>query len=235
MAMSTALVLLQRDLRLADNPAWSAACAQHAQVLPVFILVDGDGPRSDGAASRWWLHHALGTLERGLREAGAGLHPRRGKPLQILRALIARSGASAVYWNRCYEPALIARDKHIKSALQDGGIAMHSHNAALWREPWQIATLQGKPYRVFTPYCRRRHARAVPHRLDAQPRTRDRGQLPDQKPAPALAARRALVLGHPGRCGPGQQFAGLAVDGRLRRGCRTVLPRVQSGDAGEAV
>ena len=38
LTMSTALVLFRRDLRLADNPAWHAACAGHAQVLPVFIL-----------------------------------------------------------------------------------------------------------------------------------------------------------------------------------------------------
>ena len=152
--MSTALVLFRRDLRLADNPAWSAACTKHAQVLPVFIHGDDDGPWRAGAASSWWLHHSLAALERDLRDAGAGLHRRRGEPLQILRALIAASGAGAVYWNRLYEPAAIARDTRIKSALQDDGIAVHSHNAALWCEPWQIATQQGLPYKVFTPYWR---------------------------------------------------------------------------------
>ncbi|WP_426690553.1 cryptochrome/photolyase family protein [Rhodanobacter ginsengiterrae] len=152
--MSTALVLFRRDLRLADNPAWSAACAEHAQVLPVYIRSDDDGRWSAGAASRWWLHHSLAALERDLHNAGAGLQLHRGEPLEILRALIARSGASAVYWNRLYEPATIARDTQIKSALQGDGIAVHSHNAALWCEPWQIATQQGQPYKVFTPYWR---------------------------------------------------------------------------------
>ncbi|HUW53226.1 MAG TPA: deoxyribodipyrimidine photo-lyase [Rhodanobacter sp.] len=151
--MSTALVLFRRDLRLADNPAWSAACAAHAQVLPVFIQAD-DGAWSAGAASRWWLHHSLAELDRQLRDAGAGLHLRRGEPLQTLRALITCSGASAVYWNRLYEPSTIARDKHIKSALQEAGIAVHSHYAALWREPWQVTTRQGQPYKVFTPFWR---------------------------------------------------------------------------------
>ena len=70
------------------------------------------------------------------------------------------------------------------------------------------------------------------HRLHAQPRAHDRRQLADQAPAPALAARRALVLGHAGRCRPGQQHAGLAVGRRHRRRCRAVLPRLQSGDPG---
>ena len=152
--MSTALVLFRRDLRLADNPAWSAACAEHAQVLPIFIHSDDDRPWSDGAASRWWLHHSLAALAKNLLEAGAGLHLCRGEPLELLRALIASSGASAVYWNRLYEPTTIARDMHIKSALRHDGIAVHSHNATLWCEPWRIATQQGQPYKVFTPYWR---------------------------------------------------------------------------------
>ena len=154
--MSTALVLFRRDLRLADNPAWSAACADHAQVLPVFIHADADDDRAwaPGAASRWWLHHSLSALDKDLRAAGAALHLCRGESLSVLRELIAQSGASAVYWNRLYEPATIKRDTDIKSALQEDGIVVHSHNAALWCEPWQIATQQGQPYKVFTPYWR---------------------------------------------------------------------------------
>ncbi|MEO8747766.1 MAG: deoxyribodipyrimidine photo-lyase [Rhodanobacter sp.] len=154
--MSKALVLFRRDLRLADNPAWSAACAEHAEVLPVFILPDGHQETwSPGAASRWWLHHALAALDQSLHGSGAALHLRRGDPLEILRDLIRSSGASSVYWNRLYEPASIARDTHIKSALQADGIAVHSCNAALWCEPWQIATGEGQPYKVFTPYWRK--------------------------------------------------------------------------------
>ena len=152
--MSTALVLFRRDLRLSDNPAWSTACAEHAQVLPVFIHGDDDSACPAGAASRWWLHHSLAALEQDLRDAGAGLHLRRGEPLPILRELIARSGANSVYWNRLYEPTTISRDTQIKSALRDDGIAVHSYNATLWCEPWQIATQQGQPYKVFTPYWR---------------------------------------------------------------------------------
>ncbi|KZC16894.1 deoxyribodipyrimidine photolyase [Rhodanobacter sp. FW510-R12] len=153
--MSTALVLFRRDLRVADNPALDTACAAHARVLPVFIHAPGDdGEWAAGAASRWWLHHSLAALERELRANGAGLHLGRGDPLEVLRELVRRSGADAVYWNRLYEPAAIARDTRVKSALRAEGIAVHSHNATLWREPWQTATRQGDPYKVFTPYWR---------------------------------------------------------------------------------
>jgi deoxyribodipyrimidine photo-lyase len=151
--MSTALVWFRRDLRLANNPAWSAACAEHAQVLPIYIH-DDDGAWADGAASCWWLHHSLDALDTRLHQHHAGLHRRRGDTLQQLRELVRQSAADAVYWNRLYEPAAIARDTRIKSALQEDGVAVHSHNAALWCEPWRIATQQGDPYRVFTPYWR---------------------------------------------------------------------------------
>ena len=186
--MSTALVLFRRDLRLTDNPALSAACAAHAQVIPVFIHApDEDGEWTTGAASRWWLHHALAALDQQLRAQHAGLHLRQGDTLDVLHALIRSSGATAVYWNRLYEPASIARDTRIKSALREQGIAVHSHNAALWCEPWQIATQQGQPYKVFTPYWR--NLRPQLQATEPLPAARVPGwrELPDGLPLDALA------------------------------------------------
>src|SRR3712207_3431677 len=58
---------------------------------------------------------------------------------------------------------------------------------------------------------------ALPIWLDAQSRADDRGVLPDQGPAAALAGGRGVVLGHAGRCRPRQQRGELAVGGRLWR------------------
>jgi deoxyribodipyrimidine photo-lyase len=154
--MSVGLVLFRRDLRLADNPALSAACASHAQVLPVFIQEPGEGGDwAAGSASRWWLHHSLTALDTRLRETHAGLYLRQGDTLKILRELIKRTGSTAVYWNRRYEPASIARDTHVKRTLCEQGVEVHSSNATLWFEPWQISTMQDEAYRVFTPYWRK--------------------------------------------------------------------------------
>lgn len=158
--MSTALVLFRRDLRLQDNPALTAACENHAHVVLVYIHEpEQDGDWAVGAASRWWLHHSLASLQARLHTHHAALHLAQGDTLAALKNLITEYGAEAVYWNRLYEPASIARDTLIKSALHDQGIAVHSHNAALWLEPWQIKTLLGDPYRVFTPYWRNLRAR----------------------------------------------------------------------------
>ena len=153
--MTTAIMLFRRDLRLTDNTALAAACREHEKVLPLYIQADREeAPWEMGAASRWWLHHSLEALQASLREQGAHLHLAQGETLRVLRQVIERSGAEAVYWNRQYEPAAIARDTHVKAALQDQGIAVHSHSANLWSEPWQVQTQQGEPYRVFTPYWR---------------------------------------------------------------------------------
>ena len=57
--------------------------------------------------------------------------------------------------------------------------------------------LAARPHRLS--HRRRRHARALDDRLDAQSRAHDRRVVPDQGPADRLAGRRALVLGHAGR------------------------------------
>jgi deoxyribodipyrimidine photo-lyase len=92
--MSTAVVLFRRDLRLADNPALHAACAEHARILPVYVHApDEDAPWAPGAASRWWLHHSLEALHTQLVQFGGGLHLAAGDTLQHLRAAIRAPAA----------------------------------------------------------------------------------------------------------------------------------------------
>lgn len=142
------IVWFRRDLRLADNPALAAACATGRPLVPLFIWAPGEeDPWAPGAASRWWLHHSLTALDAGLRERGSRLVVRRGGCLETLRAVMQETGASEVYWNRLYEPAVIKRDQAIKAALP-----AQSFQAHLLHEPWTIATQAEKPYQVFTPF-----------------------------------------------------------------------------------
>ncbi|MDC8015196.1 cryptochrome/photolyase family protein [Tahibacter soli] len=182
--MSTAIVWFRRDLRLADNPALDAALAAHARVLPLYIHApDEEAPWEPGAASRWWLHHSLAALADDLARRGARLHIARGASLDVLQALAHATGADAVYWNRLYEPAIVARDKRVKHELRAQGTAAHSHNGAMFAEPWEIETGQGGPYRVFTPYWRKLRATLEPRTPLPAPARID---------APALAGSLAL-------------------------------------------
>jgi deoxyribodipyrimidine photo-lyase len=150
-----AIVWLRLDLRLSDNAALHAALALGGPVLPVFIWgpeEEGDWP--PGAASRWWLHQSLTALDRRLRQHGSRLLLRRGPALETLRAVVRETGAGAVFWNRRYEPAIVARDAQIKNELRREGLIVESFNAALLHEPWTIQNQSGKPFRVFTPFWR---------------------------------------------------------------------------------
>ncbi|WP_233842738.1 deoxyribodipyrimidine photo-lyase [Dyella sp. 2HG41-7] len=154
--MSTAIVWFRRDLRLADHAALHRACADSSRVVPLYIHApQEEGDWQPGAASRWWLHHSLTALDNDLRSRQSALHIRKGDSLQLLLDVIAQTGADTVYWHRLYDPAAVARDARIKSALREKGIAVHSFGGALWQEPTQLLTQEGQPYRVFTPYWRK--------------------------------------------------------------------------------
>ena len=144
------IVWFRQDLRLQDNPALSAAVARGVPVVPVYILDDtGEGRWPMGAASRWWLHHSLAALDAALRERGSRLVLARGDSGAVLRELIATTGADAVFWNRRYEPAAIARDKELKAGL---GVEAMSFNASLLFEPHTVKNKAGAPFQVFTPF-----------------------------------------------------------------------------------
>ena len=146
------IVWFRQDLRTADNPALWQAC-QRGTVVPVYIVDDSSaGAWAMGAASRWWLHHALESLDRSL---DGKLNLFRGDALEILTSVAKELGATSVVWNRCYEPWRIERDAQLKSQLKLAGIEAHSYNGSLLWEPWQIVKADGTAYKVFTPYYRR--------------------------------------------------------------------------------
>ena len=151
----TTLVWFRQDLRLADNPALQTAAALSGAVIPVYLLENGDGPWAAGGASRWWLHHSLAALTADLARVGSRLTLRASADCGASLLELARvTGATTVVWNRLYEPAHIARDAAIKASLRAAGLTVHSHNAALLHEPWDVRTKTGTPFQVFTPFWR---------------------------------------------------------------------------------
>jgi len=112
------------------------------------------GKWAPGGASCWWLHHALEDLLRELEARGFRLIIRKGGSEETLFRLLEETGADGVYWNRCYERYRMREDSRIKTRLKDEGHEGWSGNALLLREPWQVATGSGGPYRVFTPFSR---------------------------------------------------------------------------------
>src|SRR6185437_9887566 len=143
----TTIVWFRQDLRTSDNPALAAA-EKRGAVVPLYVL-DEEGRRPLGGASRWWLHHSLAALEKSL----GGLVLRRGNPAQLLPQ-IAKAGADRAVWNRSHEPDAIARDEAVVEALDRAGIAVETFNGNLLHEPTEIRTQTGGPFKVYTPFWR---------------------------------------------------------------------------------
>ena len=146
------LVWLRRDLRLADQPAFHAAAAGGAPVVPIYVLDDeGAGSRKLGGASRWWLHHSLEALDKDLREAGSRLILRRGPVVRELAAVVNDVGAREVHAIAHHEPWWREAEDAVGEMLD-----LHLHDGNYLAPPASLLTGGGTPFRIFTPFWRDR-------------------------------------------------------------------------------
>jgi deoxyribodipyrimidine photo-lyase len=204
--MSTAPILYwaRRDFRLSDNPALSAAASKGAPVLPVFVV--DEVVETLGAAPKWRLGLGAEAFAEALAGLGSRLIVRRGRALDVLRALIAETGAGEIHWNRLYDPDARARDEAVKAALRADGIRAESHGAHVLFEPWTVETGTGGYYKVYTPFWK-----AV--------RGRDPGR---PLPVPKLAAPAAWPRG--------DDIADHGLGRAMDRGAEVVRPFLAVGE-----
>jgi len=152
MVETPCIVWVRNDLRLHDNPALLAASKSGHPVIVCYIWSEEDQePYPLGGASRAWLHDSLLEFSASLENK---VILRRGRYRDVLEDLIRKTSAKTVYWNRRYEPHLLARDKEIQEALTLAGINVVTYAGNLLFEPWEVATQQNRPYQVFTPFYR---------------------------------------------------------------------------------
>lgn len=143
------IVWLRRDLRLADQPAFTAA-ASRGPVIPVFVLDDERaGDRKLGGASRWWLHHSLEALATDLHRHNSRLILRRGDCVEQLCRISEEAGAWEVHALRHYEPWWREAEQALGKELD---LALHDGNYLL--PPGSLKTGSGSPYRIYTPFAK---------------------------------------------------------------------------------
>ena len=153
----TSIVWLRDDLRVADNPAVSAAVVRGEPILVVFILDEvSPGIRPLGGASKWWLHHSLEAMADKVSRLGGQLILRRGAAADVMRNLMRETGATALFWNRRYGKPERDVDAGIKEYARAAGLDVTSFQANLLYEPWTVRTGTGGPYTVFTPFWKSR-------------------------------------------------------------------------------
>ncbi|MFN3854755.1 MAG: cryptochrome/photolyase family protein [Phreatobacter sp.] len=151
---SPALVWFRDDLRLADNPALTAAIGAGRPVILLFILERDVDRRPVQGAAAWWLSRSLRALGTDIARRGGRLVLRSGDPRVILPELARKTGAGLVVWNRRYDSPGIAIDTAVKATLKQAGVAADSWSANLLREPWEVRTKGGEPFRVYSPFWR---------------------------------------------------------------------------------
>ncbi|MCQ0988940.1 DNA photolyase family protein [Jiella sp. LLJ827] len=146
------VVWLRNDLRLDDNPALAHAAETGRPVVPLFVL-DEDSPnvRPLGGAHKWWLHHSLESFARSLRGRGSQLILRRGKAKDHVLEVIDRVGATALFFNRRYDPASRKVDEDVVEALGDE-VSAEWFTGNLLHEPGSVETKSGGYYKVYTPF-----------------------------------------------------------------------------------
>jgi len=149
------VVWFRLDLRLADNPALEAALQTGLPIVPVFLWSpEEEQPFAPGAASRWWLHHALLRLDESLRAIGSRLIIRRGPAADSLLDIARTCGARRILRNRVYEPASLAREPHLEASLREHGISVENFNGSLLFDPGSVRNTSDGAFRVFTPFWR---------------------------------------------------------------------------------
>src|SRR3954447_19513219 len=131
--MTTAIVWFRRDLRVHDHPALARAAREHDRVIPLFVLDPALAGRSPARTA--FMLDCLRALDGELRELGAGLVVREGRPREVLAGLKA-------------DAILATSDVSLFARRRDGAIE------GLTRCPGNHVSAVDKPYAVFTPYMR---------------------------------------------------------------------------------
>lgn len=144
----------RRDLRKADNVALAAALAESERVYCVFVfdteILDRLPSRADRRVEFIW--HSLAELEADLRKEGGSLIVLHGCAREEIPRLARRLDVGAVFANRDYEPAAMARDSTVKKALSENGVAFHTCKDQVILDRDELLSREGRPFTVFAAY-----------------------------------------------------------------------------------
>ena len=185
--MTPTLLWFRRDLRLQDHAALTAALSRGGPVIAVFIC-DAQ-VETLGSAPKWRLEQGVAALQKALKDKGNQLILRRGAAIDVIPQLVEETGATAVYWQRAYDPTSQARDAQVKACLSGMGLEAKSFKGHLLFEPWTVQTKLGGFYKVYTPLWKAVRGREVPAPLP------EPGRIPAPEAYPSSEALGAWGLG----------------------------------------
>ena len=211
----TTVVLYRLDLRLDDHPPLTYA-ASRGRVVPVYIGADGNSgsARPTGGASKWWLHHALGSLADALDKLGSPLVLRQGNPAQELEALCKAVGADQVAIHESIDPAQQPLDDQLDDQLARSNIELVRFEPSLLWPIGSVLTGSAQPYKVFTPFWNRAKSTPVEPPIERPRAIHPPEHTPDSLPIEALGLLDDVdwAAGLRARWNPGEPNAISALD-----------------------
>jgi deoxyribodipyrimidine photo-lyase len=144
---------MRRALRVQDNmPLW-AGLQESGQVVPA-VFLSRDPSYDEDTPRRRFVRAALRDLQQNLERLGSGLVVRYGSVVEELPRLAAEVGARAVLAAAVFDRSTLERDEKIRRALAGRGIDFITLPDTLLRQPGEVLTGSGQPYKVFTPFRR---------------------------------------------------------------------------------
>ncbi|GIF48085.1 deoxyribodipyrimidine photo-lyase [Asanoa ferruginea] len=171
--MRTAVVLFTRDLRLHDNPALAAACANAEQVVPLFVFdpaLAGRSPNRDR-----FLHQSVADLRAVLRDRGSDLVLRQGDPVAETIRLAGEVGAEGVALAADVSRYAKRRERRLTEEGERHRLSVRLFPGLTIVDPGALKPGGGDHYRVFSPY----------HRSWQATKWRDQIGLPKKRPLPS--------------------------------------------------
>ncbi len=149
---STGIFWIREDFRIENNPALSFATQNHDNVIALYIYNNNnfDNKRE---AQKWWVYKSLETLKKKLSDYKINLEIVKGDELEIFSKFNKKDKLS-VYWNKIYEPDVIAKGKKICDLFIKNEINYKYFKGNILNEFQEITKNDGTPFKVFTPFWR---------------------------------------------------------------------------------
>lgn len=181
----------RRDLRISDNCGLFHALSAELPVQPVFIfdkdILDKLNDPKDARVH--FIHQELHRLQGLMKERGATLDVRVGKPLEVWKQLAEDYNIGRVYANKDYEPYARERDKAVYDWLGDQGITFKAKKDHVIFEKGDVLKADRDPYVVYTPYSKLWKQKLGADHLEAYPsESTNNWHQAEAKPIPKLAS-----------------------------------------------
>ena len=148
----TGIFWIRDDFRLDNNPALSFATQNHDNVIALFIY-NNKNFDNQTEAQKWWVSKSLENFKKDLSKYNINLQIVKDNELNVF-SKIKKKDNLTIYWNKVYEPDVIAVGKKIRDIFLKNEINFKYFKGNILNEFQEVTKNDGTPFKVFTPFWR---------------------------------------------------------------------------------